>query len=124
MDKFKAVKEFRPDGWDAIKGEVMEEVKKRASNDPDALEVAESLYEMAGTAMLRLIRQKCGTPAVCAEGQIALLTPPRSQLTVPGRPAVPAALRIPMTYKRPEKWSGKGMACFIPDDESLLVKGG
>jgi hypothetical protein len=43
MDKFKAVKEFRLDGWEAVKGEVMAEVKKRANNDPDALEVAESL---------------------------------------------------------------------------------
>lgn len=123
MDKLKAVKEFRPEGWPAVKAEVMAEVKKRANNDPDAIEVAESIYEMAGSAMLRLIRQRCGTPAVCAEGKIALLTPPTSQLTVPGRPAAPTALRIPMTYKKPEKWSGKGMACFIPDDEALLVRG-
>ncbi len=114
--------EFRPDGWEALKEEVMVEVRKRAGNDKDAEAVAESIFEMAGSAMLKLVRTKCGVPAICAMGQIALLTPPSARLSLPGRPGAKAALTIPLTYKKEQKWNGTGVACFIPDDEKLVGK--
>lgn len=113
---------FRPDEWDAIKKEIMAEVKKRAGNDKDAVAVAENIFEMGGSAMLRCIRQRCGAPAICAKGLIAVLTPVQSQLIVPGRQGVPATIRAPITYKKAEGWSGKGVLAFIPDDERLLIR--
>ena len=113
---------FRPDEWEALKKEVVAEVMKRAGNDPEAKAVAVSIFEMGGSAMLRCIRQKCGTPAICAKGTVALLTPAQHQLTVPGHQGMPATIRVPITYKKAEGWSGRGVVAFIPDDEGLIIK--
>jgi len=113
---------FRPDEWDAIKREIMAEVRKRAGNDPEAEAVAASIFEMGGSAMLRCIRQRCGTPAICAKGLVAILTPVQHQLTLPGRQGMPATIRVPITYKKTEGWSGQGVVAFIPDDERLIIK--
>ena len=117
-------KEFRPDGWDELKAELMAEIKKRAGNDKDAEAVAENIFEMGGSAMLRCTRQKCGAPALCAKGLVAVLTPAASQLTVPGRQGVSPTIRVPITYKKAEGWTGRGVVAFIPDDETVIVRPG
>lgn len=116
--------DFRPDGWDKVKEGVLAEVKKHSGEDKEALEAAENLFEMGGAAMLGLIRNKLGAKAVCAKGHVALITPLTSQLTVPGRPGQVAALKVPITYRKAEEWSGQGMVVFIPDDEKLVMRGG
>ena len=117
-------KEFRPDGWDELKAELMAEIKKRAGDDKDAEAVAEDIFEMGGSAMLRCTRLKCGAPAICAKGLVAVLTPAASQLTVPGRQAVSPTIRVPITYKKAEGWTGRGVVAFIPDDEGVIIIGG
>lgn len=109
-------REFRPEGWQEIKEGVLEEVSKRVKGDKDVLKVAGDIYELAGSAMLRLIRQRCCVSALCSDGRVGILTPPVSHLTMPGRPGVPALLTIPLSYKKLDRWSGRGMVGFIPDD--------
>ncbi len=119
----KVIKEFRPEGWPELKEEIMAEVRKRAGNDKDAEAVAESIFEMGGSGMLKLLRTRCGHPAVCAMGQVAILTgkPAPQGLVLPGREPPALAINTHLTYKEEKKWNGRGTIFFLPDDDKVSL---